>query len=320
MPRLPVIPGSTPESSGSSPSAGDIIQFPPRGNPPQPPQSHASTGHSGQPPDRLRRRMFGCFGSLLLTTLPLASWVSDSSSPRTYATDVGEQWPITLSDGSTVLLNTDSVQRLWHTGASLCAELVRNEALFDMKPNRHRRLRVSVRDVEITEAETLFTVRLADDGVRVMVAEGTVFVSAPDIHNMPLYRNQRASLRYGETHPTPHVETLSRAEIDHQLSWRRGELVFDSATLTAAVGEVNRYSRIHIEVITPSEHEKIAGVFSATDPWDFARSVTLLYPNICLEVDDRGLRPVLRFRHLSGRSRMQKDPIGQCHVVAERKI
>lgn len=252
--------------------------------------------------------------------LPLVSWVSDSSLPRTYTTDVGERRSITLSDGSTVLLNTDSVLRLWQNGASVSAELVRGEALFDTKPNRHRRLRVSVRDVEIREAESLFTVRRADDGVRVTVAEGTIFVSASDIHNMPLYRNQRVSLRYGETDPTLHIETLSRAEIDHQLSWRRGELVFDSATLTAAVSEVNRYSRIQIEVITPSEQEKIAGLFSATDPWNFARVVTQLYPNICLEVDNRGLRPILRLRHLSGLSRMQKDASGQCDVVGERDI
>jgi len=64
-------------------------------------------------------------------------------------------------------------------------------------------------------------------------------------------------------------ETIAKAddnEINAQLSWRQGNLVFRGETLEDALIEINRYTSVQFEVA--DEHikqERIAGLFKAGD-------------------------------------------------------
>ena len=307
--------------------SGNIIKLPRRGKnpppPPNPPDGSSGDGGDGPPPDDARRRLLGSLGACVVTGVSATLFVGDSSSVRTFTTDVGEQRSIPFRDGSTVMLNTDSSLRIWWDGTLLRAELLRGEVLFDMKPSR--RLLVSIGDVEITEVGTVSAVRILDDGgVRVTVVEGDVWLAAPHIRKTPVFRNQRVSLPYRDHPSVVHTETFSEDDVRNQLSWRYGDLAFSCATLLSAAQEFGRYNRTKIEVVDPSDDELIGGIFSAIDPLAFVRSVTFLYPDISLEIDDISSdHRILRLRRRNSirhRDKAQRRRENQCHPDLPRRL
>ena len=300
------------------PSSGDLIPFPARKTSPPTdgthnPSSSGGNGRRGNSGDGICRGFFGFGGSFIILILVLVLFVGDSSSLRIYATDIGEQLKVYLPDGTTAVLNTNSEIQSVCNGGHCDTDLTRGEALFDTQNTRSKHSRVSASGIQIG-GQSQFDVRMAENGeTRVTAVGGSVLVSSHFGYEGLLHEGQRAVFRYvGEQYRTQ-VDSLNQDEIRRGLSWQSGHLEFYNAPLSLAVNEINQYNRVSIELVGVFDEKRVSGLFSASDPYTFARSISQIYPDTRLEIDDSVPdHRVLRLRRQATPGKPHRENYPQC--------
>ncbi|MEY4938340.1 MAG: hypothetical protein RIQ93_75 [Verrucomicrobiota bacterium] len=166
-----------------------------------------------------------------------------------------------LEDGSAVEMNRGAVVTTAFTSIARHATLVRGEAYFTVAKDAARPFVVRAGSVDVRAIGTAFSVRLDSTAVEVLVAEGTVAVSSPDIAGMAanavsgnpstairiptakLIAGQRATVSLVSAAP-PSVTTVTPAQIARHLTWQPQLLDFSSAPLAVAVAEFNRRNSV----------------------------------------------------------------------------
>lgn len=209
-----------------------------------------------------------------------------------FRTAVGERSNITLSDGSSVVLNTNSRVEIRFTPEQRNVRLLAGQAWFQVAKNPNRPFVVEAGDRRVTALGTAFDVRLgAGDSVRVTLAEGKVsvepilsplqrLISAPP---MPQLLVAGEALLVSDDAPVEKV----KADLAKVQSWRQGQVVFDNDTLATAINEINRYSSTRIELADPALGElRVSGVFKAGHSESFVETVTGHYPIQVASRDD----------------------------------
>jgi transmembrane sensor len=209
-------------------------------------------------------------------------WSVDNGDNE-YATQVGERSSITLTDGSTVVLNTDSRMKVAFNPQVRRVQLLAGQAWFEVAKNQSRPFVVEAGDRKVTAHGTAFDVRLQDhDRVQVTLIEGRVSVDAlkdggagpniPADHEDLLPGDQ---LVVTATRPP----TKRKADVTKATSWREGQIIFDDDTLAAAVAEVNRYSAKKIVLADPHLASlRMSGVFIAGHSDSFVETVSGNFP------------------------------------------
>lgn len=204
-----------------------------------------------------------------------------------YHTAVGQQQVLTLADETRVELNTDSRLTVDYSSKQRLVTLDRGEALFEVAQNANRAFIVRAGDTEIRALGTKFDVRRSDGRVIVVLLEGKV-----EVTNKPpvLVRPVRvATLTPGErlTLGTDDGETaVDRPNVEAATAWSRGEVMFEDATLSAAVAEMNRYARIRLMLADPQlERLRVSGVFESQGTEEFAESIAALHH---LQIEHQG--------------------------------
>lgn len=194
--------------------------------------------------------------SVALAWSPVTDWAASD-----YRTGIGEQRRITLSDGSQVLLNTDTAIALEWSAARRAVVLRHGQAEFQVAKDSARPFVVTAGDTAVTALGTVFAV-YADPagGVEVSVSEHAVkveLVNEADQAGVRVDTGQRLSHRAGAA-LTPALPGAS-AELN---AWTRGKLIFEDRLLAEVVAELNRYSRAKI-VITAADlkQRRLSGVF-----------------------------------------------------------
>jgi transmembrane sensor len=207
-----------------------------------------------------------------------------------YRTAVGERSTISLPDGSTATLNTDTVLRVAFTDKVRGIRLVRGQALFEVAHNKARPFEVYAGDRAITAVGTVFDVRLDGDAVKVALVEGIVRVrrrapSAPSASPAPqIVMTAGEVLQARPTEPM----VVRSLDIARETSWRSGVVVFDETPLAEAVAELNRYSTDQLVVPDRSIGAlHITGVFRTGDLRRFALTVEEVLP-VALEAGPGG--------------------------------
>lgn len=191
---------------------------------------------------------------------------------KTYATQVGGRELIKLSDGSQIELNTDTVLRTNFAGGQRQVELVKGEALFRIKHDPAHPFTVMAEGQRVTDLGTEFAIREEGKRVKVALLEGRARISPAPANGA----SKSAVLTPGdEAVATAHGLSIvhqSQEQLESDLSWRRGVLVFHHATLEQVAKEYNRYNRQKI-VIADSEAgaRVINATLPATDVGAFAR-------------------------------------------------
>ena len=195
-----------------------------------------------------------------------------------YSTGKGESKVVTLHDGSVVTLNTESEIRVAYSDSQRGVELIAGEALFDVAKNRALPFVVTAGETAVRVVGTSFTVRrLEDTPVEVLVREGIVEVFKPeaDIAPVRITANTMAVAPLGGAAAIT-ARALPVAQVDRQMAWQNGQIAFEGETLAQAVQEFARYSDTRIVIDDPAlGREEIAGLFRATDPVGFARTVAI---------------------------------------------
>jgi len=180
-----------------------------------------------------------------------------------YHTSVGEQTMVTLPDGGTAYLNTDSAIALTYAGDERRIDLLRGEAFFEVVPNKQKPFRVIAQDGVTEAVGTAFVVRAEEQQTSVTVTEGTVTVSsAPNgqgiSQSIAVHAGERTIYHQGEAPQL--VETIDR---DVATAWVEGTIVIEGQPFEHAIAEIDRYRPGRIVVLADLSHAKpVSGRFT----------------------------------------------------------
>jgi transmembrane sensor len=206
-----------------------------------------------------------------------------------YETRVGEQNSITLKDGSTIELNTNSRVQVNYTGSRRGIVLMQGEVHFDVSKNPERPFEVTAGHGRVRAVGTAFAVRYHQSDIaqsqgevlQVTVTEGKVALEAISQTNVGKKNNNtersgpatasgntaqllkpitRGSLIAGQSaafqpqaaEPIDSaIKILGKDAVERALAWRDGLLLFSGEPLTEVVKEMNRYTETRIEIADP---------------------------------------------------------------------
>jgi transmembrane sensor len=202
---------------------------------------------------------------------------NDVASSLLYSTVIGEQRPVDLTDGSTVLLNTDSRIQVEYGAALREVHLLQGEAYFKVARNHDRPFLVYAGDNIVRAVGTAFSVHINKEHVvDVVVTEGAVELSSVatmggSTSSRTLTRPQvtrLAALTAGQSaifsQGVEFIQTIQAPEVARRLSWREGVLSFSGEPLEQVVEEVSRYTPITIVISDPAiRNISIGGYFKA---------------------------------------------------------
>jgi transmembrane sensor len=211
-----------------------------------------------------------------------------------YTTAVGGYQRIVLEDGSVLQLNTNTKLRVALSEVERRVQLDHGEAYFEVTHDVARPFVVQAGSRRIVAVGTQFSVRRDRGDVRVSVTEGTVRLAgdelvgeegradpqAPKTSRTPdagadprrMHTSEAALLPAGTiawiaSTGTVRVEHRPLPEVESQLTWRTGTLVFHNQPLGEVVTEINRYNRRHFVITDPALATlSFAGNLKPTDP------------------------------------------------------
>jgi transmembrane sensor len=215
---------------------------------------------------------------------PVMWFVGSRTGWQTYRTELGGLQRLSLEDGSTAFLNTNSQLRVRLSKERREIILDRGEALFNVAHDPHRPFDVKAAETIVRAVGTSFSVRLRDQKqVDVIVTEGRVAIDPPDdSQNLKLAERvplpQMSTLAAGETVRVKarklEVQKIDNEDMTRKLAWTQGRLWFDRVTLAEAVAEFNRYNSRQLVIDDPSiSGLRIGGAFDATDLDSFVQAL-----------------------------------------------
>jgi transmembrane sensor len=235
---------------------------------------------SSPPPVRVRvrsRSVITAFAASAVLACAGLIWFQLQFANR-FTTGVGEQRTLRLSDGSTVVLNTDTTVRVSFTDAVREVRLLHGEALFNVTKNPARPFRVRSDEVVAQAVGTSFVVRRMPTETVVTVIEGEVAVvdyaqlnvASPMV--LPELAVHVTAGTRADVADNEKIRTASVANPAAVTAWRSGRLIFDGEPLTKVIAEFNRYNEVQL-VLENSQlsDEPISGVFDADQPLALAR-------------------------------------------------
>jgi transmembrane sensor len=237
---------------------------------------------------------FGGAGQLSTNSFNIVSGAKvTSTAPTVYRTAVGERLTVTLPDGSSATLNTASRLRLAYTAVERRLVLEQGQALFHVAKGQARPFIVQALNRIVTAHGTTFDVQIGPNRkVKVSLVEGLVTVadtSAPSAPAMQLRPNDILVA-------SNNVVAVSREpEIEREVSWRNGLIIFEDESLADAVSEVNRY--VQSPIILQDERLRrirVSGAFRTGETAAFVEALQLSFPVRVTEQNNQ--RIVLAYR------------------------
>ncbi|MEE9272086.1 MAG: FecR domain-containing protein [Robiginitomaculum sp.] len=207
--------------------------------------------------------------------------------PAFYATQIGGQQDITLSDGSVVKLNTNTEVEIDFNAKRRKIRLIKGEAFFQVAHNPDRPFLVYAGDKVVRAVGTAFIVRHLTEKFEVTVTEGRVELKTDLLSNIikpvvsvgtvkepaksmtidPVAIEAGETITYNTVAMvTPakinRVEKITKREIERELSWQDGLLEFSDTPLTEVIADLSRYTSLKIEISDPElRNLKFGGLF-----------------------------------------------------------
>jgi len=229
----------------------------------------APTPISDAPKKKRKKQLLTLSLLLMFVAASIATWVSISRSAwEIYETGLGGFQRLVLSDGSTLMLNTDSRIRVRMNSTRREVQLDRGEALFTVAHDTQRPFDVTAAGTRVRAVGTAFCVQLrAQTQLDVIVTEGRVAIASADA---PPTDPAMSSLAAGQMASIKgrlvRAQSIDDEHIAHKLAWTQGKIWFERATLAEAVAEFNRYNRRQLVIDDPAIAGLfISGGFDATD-------------------------------------------------------
>lgn len=224
----------------------------------------------------------------------------------TYQTARGEQQSVTLTDGSTILLNSDSQVRVRYTRQARDIELIKGEAHFDVVRSRARPFSVHAAEGVARAVGTAFTARRRpDDQLEVTVTEGAVALHPPARtgassamaapHPQPIAAMDAGDWAIMTPHGVTERQALPADQVAQNLAWHRGFLSFEGAPLSTVLARFDRYTPIDVDLADPAlSRVPIYGYFRIGDVAGLRRAVEATGVIDADQVGEASLRFALR--------------------------
>ena len=199
------------------------------------------------------------------------------------ATVAGEQRDVTLADGSTVHLNTNTQIAVTMRAASRDITLEKGEALFEVTSDPARPFNVAAGDRRVRVVGTVFNVLRHDGRITVTVERGKVDVAAAGA-------DASAHLGPGDQYAAREgVRTYQMAKIDPAIAaaWREGRAVYSNAALSEVASDLSRYYGRPIVVRDPQVASlRFSGILKIEDQLTTVRRLESLLPIVVAENGD----------------------------------
>lgn len=181
-------------------------------------------------------------------------------------TAVGEIKAVTLPDGSTALLNTDSAIAIDYSAGQRRIRLLSGEAEFSVAADSDRPFQVAADGGVSTALGTVFLVRRHNTETTVTVLESRVAVALDNAggghHEALLTANRQVAYSEGRG-----IGPLQTVDPITATAWQRGKLIFADVTLGTVIEELNRYHPGKIMIGEQRLRDmKVNGVFETRDP------------------------------------------------------
>jgi len=253
----------------------------------------------------------------------ISGWIVSSDmffrktdTATTYRTEIGTQKPILLADGSSVILDTDSLISTDFSDDARNVTLIYGRALFSVVRDLNRPFIVTVDDTELRALGTEFDVfRQRPGKITLAVLEGAVRVSKkPPVPHIAMPDTSKGDapiepISAPKADPMPPVEIVTSgkqilideherqyvtrpAEIDRINAWRSGKLDFKRIPLGDVITEINRYLTRKLEIDDDELNEmRISMLFYISDSDHFLSAlenslpiVSKVVPLFCLRL------------------------------------
>ena len=210
----------------------------------------------------------------------------------------------TLEDGSMIEINRGAEVEVAYTTSERRVHLKKGEANFDVAKDPERPFIVNVAGVDVRAVGTIFSVRLLEDEVDVIVTEGIVNVkptasptaSEETIADAFLEIGQRAKVNLLAESLVVEVTSIDESEIGEALRWKPRLLDYDKVLLGDLVEEFNSSNPIQVVLNDPSlKYISLSSSFWSDNVEGFVR---LMESSFNMEAEWRGSREiVLREAH-----------------------
>ncbi|USJ27521.1 FecR family protein [Ensifer adhaerens] len=222
-------------------------------------------------PKRTHVHWLGAMAATVLVTIGIQQYPSLSIQWQAdYATAAGVQREVTLPDGSTVVLNTDTAIALGFEGNTRSVRLLKGEAYFDVVHDPSRPFEVVAAFSEVEVKGTAFSVRRDDDEDAIFLERGHV-----EVRSLADPRD-RADLEPGQaiTATATAISAVQPMDGSVTFAWLKGQIVFENEPFSAVLGELARYYG-HSVVSSWSGFDDVAvnGRYRLDDPERAIRSL-----------------------------------------------
>jgi transmembrane sensor len=154
-----------------------------------------------------------------------------------YLTAVGQQFTVTLPDGSTMMLDTTSAAAIDFEDGRRNVRLLDGQAFFDVQSDPARPFRVTGRFGAVEVTGTAFSVRSDAGQDRAVLERGRVEVSRLS------GGTERVALEPGQmaVATAAALSTAMPVDATEALAWREGRVIFDDQPLARVLDELRRY-------------------------------------------------------------------------------
>lgn len=229
--------------------------------------------HAPPKPSYWKYAIAACLGGLVIAGLaisaigrsqvsiqpqsPPALVPTDDDTPQVLITRAGEVRNAILTDGSRVILDTDTKLLVWIDHGRRKLELDHGRARFDVAHDPSRPFTVSVDGATVTALGTMFDVeRRSHCQVKVLLLRGKVAVSPPCRANGKVTDVARRELKAGErivfadavvTQPQAQPEPAPASDSQ----WASGLKNYSDVPLKEVLAEVNLYTPRPIMIASP---------------------------------------------------------------------
>ncbi len=219
--------------------------------------------HPGSPPRGWYFALRAVAGAAVVIACGVGAQVlRHPTEMKTYATVRGGHKTISLTDGSEIELNTDTVLRVAADNPRN-AWLDKGEAYFQIRHNAANPFVVIVAGHRVTDLGTKFLLRTTMGQVNLTLIEGRARIdsigASMQPHSAVLSPGQVATA----TPTSLSTSTRPAPELDYELGWRRGVIVFHHTALEDAVAEFNRYGNGKLVI---ADHKVGALMLNGTFP------------------------------------------------------
>ncbi|WP_244421411.1 FecR family protein [Pseudovibrio sp. FO-BEG1] len=189
-----------------------------------------------------------------------------------YTTQSAQMRQISLPDGSSMLMNSETAVALDFEGTQRRVHVLRGEAYFDVLYDAQRPFQVTGGYGEVTVLGTAFSVLTSKTEDRVVLERGRVELTrANDADTArelkPGELSRISSKGIGES------TEINPAEV---LAWREGRLVLEDVPLSKAVEEIERYYNSSIFITSSALRDiRVSGYFKTDNLVEAIETLTL---------------------------------------------